>query len=102
MSKTTIEKLILALFALPALALFGKGGWALVTGSIWISPRHSAPVLLQGAPAYWSGVGYVLLGAGLLAAVSMGLKRSQKQALTAALVLFGMAAGAFTMSFLAR
>lgn len=102
MNKKTTEKLVTGLMALPGLALAGKGLWALKTGEIWISPRHSAPFLLQGEPALWNGAAYALLGAALLAAVSIGFGIRQKVAISVAALLAVSSAGAFVMSFMAR
>ncbi len=92
----------MAVLALPGLALSGKGLWALATGQMWMAPRHSAPVLLQGAPATWGGAAYLLAGLALFATLAIELRVPQKKALSVAIPLGLLAGGAFVMSFVTR
>ncbi len=65
-----MNKLFDILGALLGLGLLARGVYAFAVGEFWTSPRHSAPVLLQGAPAQWMGASHALLGLAVLCALS--------------------------------
>lgn len=78
------NKVALVLLSLPGFALAVKGLCALVSARAWTAPVHSAPVLLQGAPAVWAGIAELALGLGLLAALSPTAGASRKMLWVAA------------------
>ncbi len=65
-----MNKLFDVLGALLGVALLARGAYAFALSEYWVSPRHSAPVLLQGPPAQWMGASIAFLGLGVLLALS--------------------------------